>query len=534
MGAKTETELAVGAELAAMLPADAKPWYRTKHLVLLNLTLLVPLLSAASIGFDGKSAPYDVPERDLNLTDTSTGAMMNGLQTLGQWRAYFDNPSAPLLGAMNAIFPVGKVLGLFPATWICDRYGRKLSMWIGLFFLIGAAGLQAGSVNLAMFLISRLILGAATALVAQPAPILVAELAYPTHRAKATGMYQTFFYVGAIFAAWSTYGTFRLDNSWSWRIPSFLQAFLPLLQLLFFFFVPESPRWLVANGKQSQARDILVRWHAGGDQESPLVDYEIEQIEQSIQQQAAVQSETSYLDLIRTPANRKRTLIAAIVGFFAQWNGAAVVSYYLTLVLNTIGITKTSDQTLINGLLQVFNWLAAVFAGALMIDRLGRRTLFLASVAGMLVCYIIWTALTAYFTATLNTTAGNAVVAFIFIYYFFYDIAWAPLLLAYPVEIFDYRLRARGVTVTYASTFIGLIISQLVNPVAMKAIGWKFYIVFCCILAVLFVVIYFLFPETKGRSLEQVAEIFDGKNDTLEEKTKDGKTDVVEIEKRLG
>lgn len=209
-----------------MLPADAKPWYRTKHLVLLNLTLLVPLLSAASIGFDGKSAPYDVPERDLNLTDTSTGAMMNGLQTLGQWRAYFDNPSAPLLGAMNAIFPVGKVLGLFPATWICDRYGRKLSMWIGLFFLIGAAGLQAGSVNLAMFLISRLILGAATALVAQPAPILVAELAYPTHRAKATGMYQTFFVGGAdsilvlscLSLCWLTHNAL-LPSTWALSSP---------------------------------------------------------------------------------------------------------------------------------------------------------------------------------------------------------------------------------------------------------------------------------------------------------------------------
>jgi MFS family permease len=148
-------------------------------------------------------------------------------------------------------------------------------------------------------------------------------------------------------------------------------------------------------------------------------------------------SETSYLDLVRTAPNRRRTLIAAIVGFFAQWNGAGVASYYLTLVLNTVGITSSADQTLIKGLLQVFNWLAAVFAGALMVDRLGRRTLFLASVAGMFVSYIAWTALASVFVSTLNHQAGHAVVAiFIFIYYFFYDIAWSPLLLAYPVEIF--------------------------------------------------------------------------------------------------
>jgi MFS family permease len=66
------------------------------------------------------------------------------------------------------------------------------------------------------------------------------------------------------------------------------------------------------------------------------------------------------------------------------------------------------------------------------------------------------------------------------------------------------------VSVTYGTTFIGLIIGQVVNPVALSSIGWKHYIVFCCILAVLFVTIWFLFPETKNRSLEEIAEIFDG------------------------
>jgi hypothetical protein len=199
-------------------------------------------------------------------------------------------------------------------------------------------------------------------------------------------------------------------------------------------------RWLVANGKQETARQILAKWHAGGDQQSPLVTYELMQIEETVRLESEVLSSTSYLDLLRTAPNRRRTLIAAIIGFFAQWNGAGVVSYYLTLVLNTIGITETKDQALINGLLQVFNWIAAVLAGALMVDRLGRRTLFLWSVAGMFFSYICWTALTGSFAAGANQQVGNAVVAFIFIYYFFYDIAWSPLLLAYPVEIFPFTL----------------------------------------------------------------------------------------------
>jgi len=185
-------------------------------------------------------------------------------------------------------------------------------------------------------------------------------------------------------------------------------------------------------------------------------------------------------------------------------------SYYLVLVLNTIGITAAKEQTLINGLLQISNWLAAIFVGAMLVDRLGRRTLFLLSTCGMFVSYIIWTALSASFDSTRSPTTGKAIVGFVFITFFFYAIAWAPLLQAYTVEIFPYTLRSRGVSVMYVSTFVGLVVGNQVNPIAMKNIGWKYYIVFCCILACLIVVIWFLFPETKGHTLEEIQAIFEG------------------------
>lgn len=146
-----------------------------------------------------------------------------------------------------------------------------------------------------------------------------------------------------------------------------------------------------------------------------------------------------------------------------------------------------------------------------MVDRLGRRTLFLISTAGMLVSYICWTALNSVFARDSNQTAGYAVLAFIFIYYFFYDIAWTPLLWAYPAEIFPYTLRARGLTITLSSAYLGLILGQIVNPIAMTDIGWKYYTVFCCLLAILLVIVYLCYPETRGHSLEEIAEIFDGK-----------------------
>jgi len=289
-----------------------------------------------------------------------------------------------------------------------------------------------------------------------------------------------------------------------------MQGAFPFLQFFGFFFLPESPRWLVAQDRIDDARAFLTKYHAGGDASSPLVDFELREMSESIQLEKQINSQTSYLDLFSTPANRRRSLIAAILGFYTQWSGNAVISYYLTLVLNTVGITATSSQALINGLLQIFNWFSAVCGGALMVDRMGRRTLFLISASGMLCSYIIWTVLSANFTHTLNKQVGHTVVAFLFVYNFFYAIAYTPLMPAYVVEIYPYTLRSRGVTWAYTVNYCGLILANFVNPLAMKKLGWHYYIVFCCLLAISITLIWFLFPETKGHTLEEIADIFDG------------------------
>ena len=72
----------------------------------------------------------------------------------------------------------------------------------------------------------------------------ITELAFPTHRAPITSLYNTTWYLGSIVAAWATFGTFSITTSWSWRIPSVLQGLPSAIQFCFIFFIPESPRWL--------------------------------------------------------------------------------------------------------------------------------------------------------------------------------------------------------------------------------------------------------------------------------------------------
>ncbi|EEY22425.1 sugar transporter [Verticillium alfalfae VaMs.102] len=214
-------------------------------------------------------------------------------------------------------------------------------------------------------------------------------------------------------------------------------------------------------------------------------------------------------ELFATKGNRHRAFISVTLGIFAQWNGVGVVSYYLALVLQSVGITSVTHQTLISGCLQIWNLFFAVLA-AVNVDRVGRRPLFLLSSGGMLISYIIISGLSGSFAQTGSSSVGLAVVPFLYIYYGFYDLAFTPLVVSYPAEIWPYQLRARGIALTQLSTYFAIFFNIFVNPIALDAIGWKYYIVFAVILVIVTVTVYFCYPETKGHSLEEMSVIFDG------------------------
>lgn len=273
--------------------------------------------------------------------------------------------------------------------------------------------------------------------------------------------------------------------------------------------------FLVAKGQNDKARDLLVKFHAAGDINSPLVALEMLQIEEAIRIERNTENKgfKGLLRALSKPANRRRLIIVLILAVAAQWSGNTVLSYYLGLVLKQVGITDPTQQSLLNGGLQIFNMLSAMFCGAMLVDRLGRRTLFLWSAAGMCITYVIWTALNARFTATGSRSIGLAVLPFLFIFNFHYAIALTPLLYAYPTEIFPYELRSFGVALVLFGANLTLIIGSVANPVAMSALGWRYYILFIVMDALFFVAVWFLFPETKGKSLEEVAMVFEKEKD---------------------
>ncbi|KAL3462487.1 general substrate transporter [Aspergillus heterothallicus] len=473
----------------AVAATAKKVWWKDPQLRRLNFCLFSLTLLSSSNGFDG--------------------SLVNGLQSLDSWMSFMQTPDGTWLGFINGMYSIGALVSLLLGGWGCNMLGRRPCIYIGVTILTVGGILGAVAPSDTVFIVSRVVIGLGTGWVSTAGPLLLSEIAYPDFRSVTSALFMVGYYVGAVIASWVTFATRDYSSSWSWRLPTLLQILLPLLAMPGFFFTPESPRWLIDKERVEEARKVLADLHAGGDLTSPLVTSEVDEIRGAIIAEKEANASASYMDMLKTPGNRHRLMITITLGVFSQWSGNGVVSYYLSMVLDTVGITETRDQLLISGCLQIWN-LGFAAVGASLIERAGRRPLFLTSAAVMLTSYIIITGLSGSFAETGAAPTGTAVIPFLFIYFAGYDIALTPLLTAYPCEIWPFALRSRGLTIAWLSAIFALIFNTFVNPIALAAIAWKYYFAFVAVLVCYGGTAFFFYPETKGYSLEHVAFVFDG------------------------
>ncbi|KIJ36374.1 hypothetical protein M422DRAFT_261331 [Sphaerobolus stellatus SS14] len=483
--------VAVSQDLGLAHLVDPRPWYKNRRLVALNGWILLLLITSSTNGYDG--------------------SMMNGVLSLDTFEKFFDNPQGGRLGLFNAIQNIGSLCGLPFAPYITDWTGRRRAIAFGAIIMICGAILQAAAQNFSMFIGARFLMGFGLTFATNAAPLLVSEISYPTHRAPLTSCYNSLWYSGAVIAAFTTLGTFHINNNWSWRIPSALQALPSVIQIFLIWFVPESPRWLISKGREAEARRILGYWHGNGDEQHPLVEFEFNEIKAAIDLDRNVAANVGYKSLFTTKGNLKRLRIIVALAFFSQWSGNGLISYYLHAVFDAVGITDTQVQLIINACLQLWNLFWAVGAG-LLCDRLGRRRLFLWSCFGMLLFYVLETICFQQAAVLGKDSAAHALIAFVFLYYASYDIAFSPLIVSYTVEILPYPIRAKGFNLFNLTVSAAIIFNQYVNPIAFGKISWKYFIVYDCWIAFELVYLYFFLVETKNRSLEETAVIFDGED----------------------
>ncbi|KAI9162961.1 Lactose permease [Paramyrothecium foliicola] len=480
--------------VSRMEEIDARPWYKSSHIIRLNFLLLAPAVTMAAWGFD------------ISMT--------NSLQSLDAFNERFDSPSGSRLGFYGASTQLGGAFTIFIAPFIIQKFGRRTMCFIGSIIVIAMAIMQTFSTSFEMFVAGKLLLGFGSTGVQIAAPMLVTELAHPAQRSRVTALYNTTIYVGLILGAWIAYGTRTIPGDRSWQIPCILQIVLPAYQVLTIFLCPESPRWLASKGREEAAKKILIKHHGGGF-ETPLVQQEWEEIIAGIEVDATriKFNKNDIKQLLSHRGNQRRLFIATVVAVGSQCCGSGLISAYLPQILDNVGMTSTREKTLINGIINIWTWLVGLGAGWL-IPRIRRRFLFLFSTGGMILTFVVWTTLAALYLERGGSGYGIGVVVSIFIYNFFYDtgICWLPLVVAYPIELCTAKQRGLFFSWTFFALSMSTFAVNYINPIGLENIQWKYYIITIVFTLLVWVIIYFCFVETKGLTLEEIATIFDGRD----------------------
>lgn len=230
-----------------------------------------------------------------------------------------------------------------------------------------------------------------------------------------------FKYVSKYFAIASNIFANYIQNDWSWRLPSLLQSICSVIILGMMWWIPESPRWLLNKDQDEKALQILSYYHAENNPQDEFVHLEFTEIRTAIALDKEA-DKNSWLDLVRTKGNRKRMAVITAIGFFSQWSGNGLISYYLHQVMNNVGITSASTQLGINGGLKSWGLFVNIFM-AFFVDRVGRRPIYLISTIGTLFAFTIWTIISARYAVESEPNKGLGIgfVIMIFVYGSFYD-----------------------------------------------------------------------------------------------------------------
>ncbi|MCJ1389665.1 hypothetical protein MMC18_002522 [Xylographa bjoerkii] len=417
-------------------------------------------------------------------------------------------------GIVTSMYQIGSVVAIPFIGPAIDTFGRKFGMFIAAFIIVIGVIIQGACVHTAsvgQFMGGRFLLGFGVGIIGSAGPIYVVEISHPAHRGVVTGLYNVFWPVGAIVASGAARGGLNYSGNTSWLIPLWLQIMFPGLIVLLVWFLPESPRWLYVHGKTEKAKATLAKFHGNGNPESEWIKLQLWEYEAHLEMNGADKRWWDYRAVFKNRSSLYRLMSNCLVSLFGQWAGNGVVSYFLVGFLVTAGVTDSITQ---NNLAVGMNAVQIVFAalGACFVDKLGRRKMLIGVNAACCLCWIGVTIACSQAAMTGSKSASAATVAMVYIFQVCYSFGWTPMQALYPVEVLSFEMRAKGMAFSNLFVSIGGLVNQFGFPVALQNIGWETYIVFCVWCAVQTVIIYFLIPETKNRTLEELDAIFNSPN----------------------
>lgn len=406
--------------------------------------------------------------------------------------------SAGVVGWITSSLMLGAVFGGALAGQLSDRFGRR-KMILAAAVIFAAGSILSGispDQGVIYLIIVRVFLGLAVGAASALVPAYMSEMAPAALRGRLSGLNQTMIVSGMLLSYIVAWFLQHLEETLAWRL-MLAAAAVPAVILFFGVLrLPESPRFLVKNGAEDEARTVL-----GYIREPDEVEAELAEIRDNARLEQRAQKTTSWSTLF---TGRYRYLVIAGVGVaaFQQFQGANAIFYYIPLIVSDATDSAAEDALIwpiINGVILV----AGALFYMLIADRFGRKTLLILGGTVMGLSFLL--------PAVINSVFSDAspmmIVVFLCIYVAFYAFTWAPLTWVIVGEIFPLLIRGRASGMASSFNWIGSFVIALVFPVMTAHMPQE--LVFAifgviCLFGALFVIR--RVPETRGRTLEEIEQ----------------------------
>jgi len=393
------------------------------------------------------------------------------------------SPTALGITVSSALW--GTIIGSLLAGIPGDKVGRRDSLRImAVLYIVSALGC-AFAWDWTSFVLFRFIGGLGIGGSSVLGPMYIAEIAPAKWRGRLVGFFQFNIVFGILLAYLSNYmvGTMQLGSvEWRWKLG--IPALPAVCFLLFLFGIPRSPRWLVKKQRISEARDVL-RLTGEGNYEQELQDIII-----------SIDAEHSSSDSLLAWKYRFPIFLAVSIGMFNQLSGINAILYYLNDIFAYAGFNKVSSDlqaVAIGGTNLVFTMLAMS-----VIDRIGRKTLLLIGSIGTAAC------LGGVAAVFITKSHQNLLVWLLVGYIAFFAFSQGAVIWVFISEVFPNRVRAKGQSLgSFSHWIMNALISGIFPLLAVSSGGYPF-VFFALMMVVQFFVVLFVYPETKGVSLEEM------------------------------
>ncbi|KAL1848913.1 hypothetical protein VTK73DRAFT_9984 [Phialemonium thermophilum] len=442
------------------------------------------------------------------------GSLMTSVLAMDHFQKTFHSgTTGPKVSVIFSLYTVGSMVGAPFAAILSDRFGRKVGMFSGGLTIIVGMIIASTANHIAQFVVGRFVLGVGIAMMTVAAPSYVVEIAPPHWRGRCTGLYNCGYFGGSIPASAVSYGCNFINSDYSWRIPLILQAFACIIVMCSVYFLPESPRYLMANNREEEAVAFLVKYHGNRDPHSRLVLLEVEEMREHIRRDGIDKHDWDYRPFLLTHSGRWRIAQVIMIGVFGQFSGNGL-GYFNTVIFANIGVSTVSKQLAFNLLNAILSAIGALTAVALT-DRMYRRPVL---IFGTLACAVTLAVNSGLSAALANqgdhvqkSYAKGALAAY-FLFNIVFSFTYSPLQAVVPTEALENTTRAKGLALYgFIVSAVGFI-NQFCTPIALGNIGYKFIYIFVGWDVFEAAMWYFFGVESQGRTLEQLDWVYNQPN----------------------